>query len=165
MVNKMNIQEALSILGIISNATQSEIKTAYRVSCKKYHPDLNPAGLEMMKSVNVAWNLLKGLDSVEVESYEASDYGSKLNDAINAIINLDGVIVEVCGTWVWVSGDTRPHKDAIKNAGFKWASKKKQWYFKPDGYKKRSKGEYSMDEIRSAYGSEPVNNKGFKGIK
>ena len=30
------------ILGVSKNATQDEIKKAYRVLVKKYHPDLHP---------------------------------------------------------------------------------------------------------------------------
>lgn len=46
----MNIKDALSILGCSAAANQDAIKAAYRKACIKYHPDRNPAGLEMMNT-------------------------------------------------------------------------------------------------------------------
>lgn len=31
--------------------------------------------------------------------------------------------------WYWVSGDTKPHKEALKAAGGRWSSKRSAWYF------------------------------------
>jgi len=47
----MNIKDALSILGLTATADQNTIKAAYRKACTKYHPDRNPAGLEIMKKL------------------------------------------------------------------------------------------------------------------
>ncbi len=50
-----------SILGIDRNASQEEIKKAYRKLAKKYHPDVNPGNKEAeekFKEVNEAYNTL-----------------------------------------------------------------------------------------------------------
>lgn len=49
-----------TILGVSSNATQDEIKKAYRKLAQKYHPDVSKeASAEaMMKSVNEAYEVL-----------------------------------------------------------------------------------------------------------
>lgn len=47
----MKLTEAASILGVSGNVNPEIIKRAYREACAKYHPDRNPAGLEMMKAV------------------------------------------------------------------------------------------------------------------
>lgn len=156
----MNIRDALSILGLSAAADQGAIKTAYRKACIKYHPDRNPAGLEMMKAVNVAYQFLQEIDynGTEQPIIEEvnSNFGDELNAAINAVFGLAGVNIEVCGAWVWLSGNTRPHKDAIKASGYWWACKKSAWYFRPPDYKSRNKGDWDMEKIRDTYGSVNV---------
>lgn len=151
---KLSQQDALNILGInTSTVTQAAVVQAYRQAAKTYHPDRNPAGLEMMKLVNLAYETLKDFEGTVSES-AFGDYGEKLNTALNAIINL-GLHVEICGCWIWVSGDTRSHKEALKQAGFLWALKKKAWYFRPANQKKRRyRVAWSMEQIRTTYGSD-----------
>ncbi len=156
----MNIKDALSILALSAAADQLAIKTAYRKACIKYHPDRNPAGLEMMKAVNVAYRFLvdivyNGLERPITDEVN-TDFGDELNAAINAVINLSGVIIEVCGAWVWLTGDTRPHKDTLKAAGYWWACKKSAWYFRPQDHKSHNKGDWDMNKIRDTYGSVNV---------
>ncbi len=158
----MNIRDALSILGIEANADPKAIKTAYRRACIKYHPDRNPAGLETMKAVNVAYQFLREIDydgsERPIEETVDCHFGEALNAAINAVIGLDGIKIEVCGAWVWLSGETKPHKDRIKAAGYRWARKKQTWYFRPAASKSRNRGDWDMDEIRDKYGSTAINN-------
>ncbi len=158
----MNHSDAAKILGLTGDITPEIVKLSYRKACATFHPDRNPAGLEMMKAVNVAYATLKDL-SITVDNTELN-YSEKLNDAINAIINLDGLNVEVCGSWVWVSGNTKPHKDFIKTAGYKWASKKKMWYYRPADYKSSGRGKFTMDEIRDKHGSQSFKTKTSKKI-
>lgn len=158
----MNKFEAAKVLNLSGNITQEEVKTAYRKACMKYHPDRNPAGLEMMKLVNIAFEFLSKEQDFNFEN--TTNYDSKLNDAINAAMVMDGVNIEICGIWVWLSGNTKPHKEAIKAAGYKWASKKMQWYFRPEDYKSTSRGTLSMDEIRERHGSKTVEKEELRKI-
>ena len=54
------------VLGLNKNATDDEIKKAYKKLAKKYHPDLNPddkkAAEEKMKELNAAYEVLKDKD-------------------------------------------------------------------------------------------------------
>jgi curved DNA-binding protein CbpA len=150
----MNKFEAVKMLNLSGNITQGAIKKAYRLACSKYHPDRNPAGLEMMKLINIAFDVLSKEPDFSFEN--KTEYDSKLNDAINAVINLEGVTVEVCGLWVWLSGNTRAHKDAIKEAGYFWASKKMMWYFRPEDYKSGNRGTFDIDRIRERHGSQII---------
>jgi len=36
---------------------------------------------------------------------------------------------EIRGFWLWVRGDTKPHKEYLKTAGFRWSPKQGAWYF------------------------------------
>lgn len=153
----ISIRDALSVLGITEGAvTQKAIKNAYRTAAFKYHPDRNAAGLEMMQFVNKAYEALKGF-SGDIKGQYKQDYGKELNDALNAVIVL-GLEIERCGAWLWVSGNTKLHRETLKAAGFKWAPKKIRWYFRPAEYKSFSRGNSSMDDIRENHGSEIIKN-------
>lgn len=78
----------------------------------------------------------------------------KVRELLDA--KLQGVGVEVCGTWIWCGGNTYPHRAWLKSAGFRWANKKAKWYWH-DPNQKRSKGKaMSMDWIRWKHGSVVV---------
>ncbi len=162
----MNLNDALSILSITGDYTPDTIKAAYRKACSIYHPDRNPAGLEMMKLVNQAYDALKnetGTAQIK-DSADLSSYGEDIFNALSQIIHL-GFDVEICGAWVWLHGDTRPHREILKAAGFRWAPKKMLWYFRPADYKSKGRGKFSMDEIRNTHGSEKVTMKERNKLK
>lgn len=46
------------ILGVDRNASQDQIKKAYRVKSKQYHPDVNPDGVETFKEIAEAYDVL-----------------------------------------------------------------------------------------------------------
>lgn len=172
---KMNHKDALHLLGVNLSKTDKDdraiIKHAYRVACSKYHPDRNPAGLEMMKLVNAAYDALQ--DVLNGASYDksilddhkegAENYGDDINNALMAIINL-GLEIEVCGSWVWVSGNTRPHSTILKEAGFKWAPKKLMWHYRPADYKSFNRGNWDIEKIRERHGSQIIKNKSFQQL-
>jgi hypothetical protein len=154
---KMKIQDALSLLGLTSSATQADIKAAYKKMILKYHPDRNPADLEMSKSINVAFQTLRNYDglSAPVGCAEINiNLSEEIEAAIKSVINLSGVVVELCGTWIWLSGNTKEHKEAIKEAGYKWSPKKTMWHWSPSEDKRKCRTKsVDMDSIRNKYGS------------
>ena len=64
------------ILGVNKNASDDEIKKAYRSLAKKYHPDLNPGNAEAaekLKEVNQAYSVLS--DKTKKQNYDT--YGNE----------------------------------------------------------------------------------------
>lgn len=61
------IADPYAVLGITPQASEEEIKQAYRKLAKKYHPDLNPGDAEAarrMNEINAAYEQIKsGVDS------------------------------------------------------------------------------------------------------
>ncbi|HGT9857454.1 TPA: J domain-containing protein [Escherichia coli] len=158
----MNIQQALNIFGLSGELTEQDVKKAYKQAALKFHPDKNrenPTAAEMMKAINAAYDfLMQNLDRInECQSSDESaryNFGEELENVLNALQGMTGVIFEIAGNWIWISGDTKAHKDAIKALGCKWASKKQMWFYRPDEYKaSRNRKEHSIDEIREMYGT------------
>lgn len=159
----MNKYDALKILGITEKTiTEEVVKTAYRQASLKFHPDKNPAGQEMMKLINEAKETLKHLDyPFEFNSEEGYNYGEEINEALNKIINLQGITIEVCGAWIWVSGDTKENWKILKEAGFKFSPLKKMVYFRPQyaNTRRHKRDGLSMQEIRHKYGADNIKSK------
>lgn len=158
----MTTTEALNVLKPSGN-TQGSLKSAYRQACKRYHPDVNPNGLELMKVINAAYAYLRKNMGTWDCNQQTSDISitEKMQAIFDKIKHLAEIQAEVCGSWLWVSGNTYPHKGVLKQAGLFWAKKKQQWYWRPAEYAKRGKKVFSMDQIRLTYGSvelrqEPV---------
>ena len=117
----------------------------------------------MMKMVNQAYEVLRNETGTAASSQtnddvDVSSYGEDIFNALSKIMGLN-LDIEICGAWVWLHGDTKPHKDTIKDAGFRWAPKKKLWYYRPADYKSKGRGKFSMDKIRETHGSQRVTQK------
>lgn len=89
----------------------------------------------------------------------------KLREVLQAIIHLSDITIEVCGSWIWISGNTYQHKTELKEHSFKFASKKKQWYWHSEAFRKKGKKTLSMSDIRNYYGSTEIQTEEIKRIK
>ena len=148
--------------------TIEQLKKEYKKLAFANHPDRN-GDVEVMKAINneyeEALNNLK-LNGNKADK-ESTEVASEFIEIINSIINLEGLVIEIVGSWIWITGNTKEHKEVLKANGFYYASKKKAWYLKPSDYKSKSRKHYSLDEIKSKYGSTKVEggkNKNYKKL-
>lgn len=56
----------------------------------------------------------------KAEASHARSTTENVNEAVQAISHFN-LEIEVCGQWVWVYGDTKPYREALKGAGFRWS--------------------------------------------
>jgi len=138
-----------------------EVKASYKKLAKQFHPDLG-GDTVTMQEINKEYafasaKAIKGANLSEEETEHEILSSEAYRKAIEAIIYLDGITIELVGWWIWVTGLTRPVKDTLKKAGFFFASKKLAWYFRTAEYKVNKGGKKSLDEIRAKYGSEVLN--------
>jgi hypothetical protein len=153
----MQISEALQILGLHSDhVTAPEIRAAYQKKAFEYDPSFSPVGIHMMQIVENAYEVLKRFSGPFKNSLGDLGITSSLEKAVRAVAVLEGITIEICGVWIWISGSTERHKAVLKEAGYDWAPRKHMWYFRPEHQKARRKYvvPFSMDEIRQKFGSK-----------
>jgi len=153
--------------------TLEELKTQYRKLAFQYHPDKG-GSIEIMQAINNEYDeLFPKLKDVhqnkEGETYTAkqasTETSEQFKDLIRELMKLDDIVIEIIGCFVWVTGNTKVHKEKLKELKFQWHSKKTAWYLKPEDYHRKSRKEYGLDEIREMYGtSGKVNSKGINKI-
>lgn len=144
--------------------TLDDLKKAYRRLAMQHHPDMG-GDLETMKEINnehdELFELLKAEQNRRADAdttgrtYHTTETAAEFRDIIDYLLRLDGLEVELCGSWLWIGGNTRKHKDQLKAAGCRWSNNKKLWYWhhKEDG-SRWHKGTKTINQIRSKYGSQ-----------
>lgn len=139
--------------------TLDELKKEYRRLAMLHHPDRG-GNLETMKAINDehdrVFEILKAQHNATAkEDRQTTETAEEFRDIIDLLLKLDGLTVELCGSWLWISGETMQHKEALKAAGCRWSANKKMWYWRhaEDGAR-RSRGGHSINRIRAKYGSQ-----------
>jgi curved DNA-binding protein CbpA len=122
-----------------------EAKALYKTLAKELHPDRGGNSEDFKALSNIYHKFVDNYGDKE------KNISIELEKKISEIIYFDNIYIELVGEWIWVSGDTKPIKDKLKESGFKWAKNKEMWYFGESRH--RTVKPQSMDEIRAKYGS------------
>ena len=140
--------------------TIPELKKEYRELAKKNHPDMGGNESDMMEINSQFDELVKILPNVNAQGGEyhsqKQEIGKEFRDAIMTIIHCMGIEIEICGSWIWVTGNTIIHKEILKKAGYQFSSKKIAWYWHNEGYRKTTNKSYTLNDIRTFWGSEKI---------
>ena len=145
--------------------TLDELKREYRRLAMIHHPDRG-GDTATMQAINAEYAAT--LDRLQRQHNASADAEHQRTEApeeyiriIDLLLRLDGLEIELCGAWLWIGGETLRHKDALKAAGCRWASKKRMWFWHPsDMAPSNRRGEWSIDQIRRKYGSAAVQRSG-----
>ena len=106
--------EKREIETLFKNVTElAEAKKLYKKLAKQLHPDVG-GDEESFKALNAVYNhiLEHGLFfSSEIE------FDIEIEKIISQILHYENILIEVVGKWIWISGDTKEIKEALKNLG------------------------------------------------
>lgn len=89
-----------------------------------------------------------------IEEKEEKEVILEVPEKIASLIELKGITIELVGSWFWISGETKKHKDTIKTTGARYSAKRKKWYYY-DGIEVARRGrssKKSYEEIKETYG-------------
>jgi hypothetical protein len=152
------------------NLTSDEARSLYRKLARENHPDFG-GDLRTMQQINAEYaeysaNAAKcdartrqtkahaeGKKSA-ADFHDIDELGEVLRVKVEELLNISPeLIVEVCGLWIWVTGETKKHHAEIKAIeGMRYAPEKLAWYFAAVPSFNRTRR--TMDEIRSMHGSQ-----------
>lgn len=123
----------------------NEAKKVYKTLAKLLHPDVGGSD-EEFKILNSIYN-----DFIEHKIFfsNESKIDLEIEKIISQILHYENITIELIGSWIWLSGDTKAIKERLKELNFKWASQKKMWYY--GEMKSKNPHPKSIDEIKSKY--------------
>ena len=117
--------------------TAEELKKAYHRAAIRLHPDNGGSEAEfkeMQAEFTRLFDRLKNIhttkDGKQYEKtgeYATNETAEQFMEIINTLLTFPGLNVELCGSWVWVSGDTIQYKEELKGLGCRWSANKKMW--------------------------------------
>lgn len=145
------------------------LRRMYKRLVIQYHPDncgsddssikeINAEYDELFKKLKAGYEQSEGYKNATDRQKQTYDTvkDKKLREVIVKLSRYKGLVLELCGVWLWVSGDTKKYKDELKALGLHYASQKKCWYIHFDDFVKYGKKPSTMAYIRSRYGSTVI---------
>jgi len=138
--------------------TLNELKERYRKLAMENHPDMG-GDVATMQKINAehdeVFERLKNAWNMENPDKKTTETPEEFRDVLSKLFRLPGIVIELCGSWLWISGDTKPNAAGLKAAGCRWSANKKMWYWRHwmDGMYHKKHTPFTMNAIRATYGS------------
>jgi len=142
-----------------------DVKRVYHRLAKNNHPDMG-GDTQVMQAINAAY--LEALSRLDGTVYQGTDrkdhtYRYKANieqeviDKLAALytLKMTDITIELVGTWLWIYGDDKPHKEELKKLGCRWHSKRGKWYWRKFDHRRKFSG-VPFQNLRNMYGSQEM---------
>lgn len=136
--------------------TVEDVKHLYKQLAKEHHPDKGGRTVTMQE-INSEYSfaiakLLSGMSLSEEEMESSILQSERYQNAINAVIGFDKIIIELIGSWVWLQGETFPIRNYLKDHGFFYSKPKKAWYFRAEEHRAKYSSKMELSVLRDIYG-------------
>ena len=139
----------------------NELKKVYYKLVLKHHSDRG-GDVRTMQQINAEhdklFDELKAAQNKQAQSNsdvrKTTETPSEFREIISVLLNIENIEIELCGSWLWIGGNTKENKYALKAAGCRWSRSKTKWYWRHEEKGCYwSRGKASMSDIRNKYGS------------
>lgn len=131
-----------------------EAKKQFKKLCLELHPDNKETGnAEKFKQM---FNEFQNIQNKETETETETEFEmpEKMQNIILELSKYDSINMFVCGSWLWISGNTFLYKDIIKSLGCIFAGNKKMWFYTET--KSSGRGNMDIEQIKNKYGSKEI---------
>jgi len=144
--------------------SMEQLRKLYKKLAFELHPDRGGDNDQFVDMQNEYEKLLNRVFTGNSSINTEDDLMDDLKKVYENICYFPDIIIDLVGSWIWVSGNTKEVKDQLKENGFKWSGKKGMWYYHTGEYKKRSKKKFSYEEIKSMHGSRNLKKNTIKSL-
>ena len=139
--------------------TIEQLKKCYKKLVMELHPDLNryDTTSQFQEMQNEYEELFYKVKNYHINSkgeiYEKATQEdiNEFRNILNIIIKYKNCTIDIIGNWIWVYGETKQYKDELKNLKFRWIKNKSAWAYHKEAYFKKSKKQYSLDELHTMF--------------
>lgn len=142
-------------------ANKDTIKSVYKKLVAEYHPDTHQTEFDkynaIMAEINEEYSLIEAgvikLSSI-IKTKTTTEINPEMQEVIDKLMNINGLIIEIVGTWIWIGGNTYANKETIKQINnVKYSKSHKKWYWHSnDETHKRRGTNLTFEEIEELHG-------------
>jgi len=134
-----------------------EVNRLYKKLALQYHPDRPGGSVVIIQRINQEYESVTKDPRFKFHQQEEAfrkDY-IKFPEIIGHIIHFD-ITIEICGNWIWLSGNTKRYSRLLKEIGFFYSPRKQMWYLRPSGWESSNHKPWDNQQIRKRYGSDVI---------
>jgi len=145
--------------------TTGAVKSLFRKLALRWHPDRGGDNDTMREIIEAYEQMLAAMDGEISRGSDGKDHEYHYNAKVERevmeklmeliALRMPGVEIELIGTWVWASGETKAVKDKLgkDGAGMSYIGKRQMWaWHVKRGYHSRG-SDASTDALRAMYGA------------
>ena len=152
----------------INCKNSGEVRDRYDELSRVFNPTNSKEPNEMINTINAEYDMLMIVfreamlaEAVKEKEKEKEKVKEKLtvSEKIKELqekVDPSGLHLEICGTWLWVTGKTYQVKDTLKDLGFRYSSNKLSWYYRQEDDRSPNQEPIPLEMIREKYGTSVV---------
>ena len=150
----------------INCKNSGEVRDRYDELSRVFNPTDSKEPNEMMNTINAEYDMLMIVfrdamldeamtEKVKEKVKEKLTVSEKIKE-LQEKIDPSGLHLEICGTWLWITGKTYQVKDTLKELGFRYSSNKLSWYYRQEDDRSPNQEPIPLEMIREKYGTSVV---------
>ena len=133
----------------------NELKQRYLKIALEYHPAKGQDPIQLFMARMQYQQLNRDpVYCFNEQSQDVQDDFLNFPDVVDKLIGWR-LTVEMIGSWLWVTGNTYPRRESLKEMGFTYEEFKRAWYHRPASYWSSNSKPLPMEKIRALYGRNP----------